>query len=307
MKYLPIDDDIDELYERISILTQQNITVWQFDREKELIDLRVRLGCLLHQSYNETPSPPKIVEDLFEDVTDLPEVEMKALTVEKIASGLHHHGALILRGLFSQENQEELKAGLAKQEEYQYEKIGDAQGCSPFLVGKLLDVYGKTGFLDIMRQYHNNRLVVSNMRTLVQKRVPVRNGMLGLPWHQDVNFFTEQVYGINCWAGITSCGFNNRTLRLIPKRVNQRIGWHSPESAPLNYGNDIPKEEIDKLAGSAGIQKPKLNPGDALLFDEMTMHASAYGEQETEDQIIAVCWFFDAARFPFQSGVPLAI
>ena len=170
----------------------------------------------------------------------------------------------------------------------------------------MLEVYRDSGLLASLREYLHDEPVLFAERVKLRHHRAEVDKYASIPWHQDVNFFGDKAYGINCWAAVTSCGETNPGLAILPRRTEVRHGWNSEELAPLDYGNSLPEGMIEGLAKDYPIEKPVLKPGDALLFDEMTIHRTNPRPWQQKEQIVAISWFFAASRFPGW-GTPLIL
>lgn len=99
------------------------------------------------------------------------------------------------------------------------------------------------------------------------------------------------------------------TLEQNPKGLPPKgvLEWNSDErSAPLDYGKSLSPEELEKLCGNRRITHPVRQPGDTLLFDEMTVHQTVPKRWVEGKQVVTIGWFFCASGFPDWSS-PLAI
>ena len=121
-----------------------------------------------------------------------------------------------------------------------------------------------------------------------------RDAFAAIPWHQDVNFFGHKSYALNCWAAVSACGEDNPCLGIIPQRTEARHGWEGPGLAPLDYGKRMPEGTLEALTKDTPAAYPVLQPGDAVLFDEMTVHGTASRPWKVKEQVVAISWFFAA-------------
>lgn len=244
--------------------------------------------------------------DLFAGTNGLPEIEGSELSVETLSAGLLHHGGLLVRQLYNNEQLEHLqRTALASEEANR----GDHKplGCAPKTLFDLLDIYQECGLLDVVGRYLDDEPVMFAERAKLRHHRKGRDKYAAIPWHQDVNFFGNKSYAVNCWAAITPCGEGNPGLGVVPCRVDERLGWDQKDGiAPLDYGRSIPTDALERLAQNHPIAYPILQPGDALLFDEMTVHQTALKKWLLEEQIVTISWFFRAAGFP-DWGTPLAV
>lgn len=247
-----------------------------------------------------------VVEDVFAGTIDLPEIHAAELSRDTLAAGILHHGALLVRELYTPAHLQRLQVLAVSQEEANRAN-NQPLGCSDSTLLGLLEIYADCGLLDAVRSYLDNDAVIFAERTKLRHHRAQRDKFAAIPWHQDVNFFGQKSYAINCWAAVTSCGEKNPGLSILPRRMNERVGWNDDDGiAPLDYGKSFSESDLASLSRKNPIAHPVLRPGDALLFDEMTVHQTASKRWLVEEQIVSISWFFRASKFP-SWGTPLAI
>jgi hypothetical protein len=290
----------------VTSLSQKNLRKISPDIEAELVKLRLAAGELCCEAATaKTKCPPQAI-DLFTDAEGLPEIALARLDGHTLAAGILHHGALIVRGLYKPSHLNRLYA-LAATEEEENLRSEAPLGCSAHTLFEMLEVYRDCGLLQAVKQYLDEEPVMFAERTKLRHHRAGRDNYAIIPWHQDVNFFGQKSYAINCWAAVTSCGEDNPGLGFIPRRTEYRHGWKEENGiAPLDYGKAIPVETLGELTDKHPAVHPILQPGDAVLFDEMTVHKTAVRSWKKREQIVTISWFFRASAFP-DWGTPLAI
>ncbi|HXH26060.1 MAG TPA: phytanoyl-CoA dioxygenase family protein, partial [Vicinamibacterales bacterium] len=136
---------------------------------------------------------------------------------------------------------------------------------------------------------------------LLAERVWVRRHRAGrgLPWHQDAAFFGGEFRALNIWLAVTACGDDAPGLSVVARRFSRVQGLGDDEiPAPLHYGLAFSAEDIRRFAGNYEVANPRFEPGDALLFDEMTLHRTSPVAWRVPYKDAAVTWFFAPSRFP---------
>lgn len=252
----------------------------------------------------EVVAPP--ATDLFLTETGLPEIAGPDLSRDKLAAALLYHGGLVVRNLYSPE-QLALLQDSAVRDEHANREDNAPFGCTTDTLVDLLSVYEACGLLEVVRAYLDDQPMLFAERTKLRHHRSKVDGYAAIPWHQDVNFFGRKSYAVNCWAAITSCGEANPGLSLVPVRNEEAHGWDDKDGlAPLTYGRGLSELELEGICQGRAIVSPVLNPGDALLFDEMTMHQTALRRWSQDSQIVTISWFFRASGFP-EWGTPLAV
>lgn len=255
--------------------------------------------------------PPVPVEDLFDGVVGVPEVFGSELTGAHVASGLRHHGAIVVRNLVAPAYIAQLTALIDGRDWSTPLCPVDANGeplkgsapmkCSAASLQGLIDAYESAGMHAVMADYLGEPPVLLSERLQVDRQI-LKDG---LSWHQDAGFFGVGVGGVNSFLALDHCGKEAPGLSLVARRFDRIIGVEEGKRAILTYGNSLKREHVIKLAGPGGIITPILRPGDAILFDEMTLHRTGSGPKLTKARTWAITWFFGPSRFP-ESRHPLS-
>lgn len=266
--------------------------------EARIIDLRSKLAKGFPDLKDAKTPEERFKTDLFSGETRIPEISSRDLTPKAIASGVLFHGALLVRGLY---NGEQLR-NLSNAAEFEYaKKIRDPKSIiSTFSFCKLMEAYEQSGLLSAVKGYLGEDSVIALERARLRYRD--KQAGSGLAWHQDGSYFGQKCYALNCWAAITECGRNNTGLSIVPRRNHERLGADEIEKskmkfgkASLDYGNKILKKYIPD---EQGIVSPVFQPGDAIIFDEMTLHRTASVPKVSMHQIVSISWFFSQSRLP---------
>jgi len=293
----------------ISALSAENRLARSTEIEVELVRLRIELGREILKTRaqrGQVNSTWPASVDVFSGTKGIPEIMAGELSAETLASGILHHGALLVRGLYSPGQLERLQE-LSASQEAANRLDNSPLGCTAHTLFGLLEVYRDCGLLDAVRDYLADEPLLFGERTKLRHHRAERDKYAAIPWHQDVNFFGRKSFAVNCWAAVTGIGEGNPGLGIIPKRVDERVGWREEDGiAPLEYGKAISQDTLSGLGTEGLAVYPVLNPGDALLFDEMTVHQTAVRRWELTEQIVTISWFFPASRFP-EWGTPLAV
>ncbi len=180
-------------------------------------------------------------------------------------------------------------------------------GCSTSTLFELLDIYRECGLLRVVSDYLDGEPLMFGERAKLRHHRAERDKYAAIPWHQDVNFFGKQSGAVNCWAAVTPCGRDNPGLDIIPWHPEERLGWDEADGlAPLDYGRGMPEGLLEEITARYPPVKVELEPGDAVLFDEMTVHQTALQRWERREQLVTISWFFRAAGFP-DWGTPLLV
>ncbi len=289
----------------IAKLTEQNRQAASPDAETELVRLRLEEGRHIVDEAVGRQSEPYHASDLFADTGGLPEIEASQLSAVTLGAGILYHGGLLVRGLYGQEQLQRLQR--LAQENTQTEQQDDRLGCSAHTLFELIEVYRQSGLLAAVEGYLGSRPVLFAERIKLRRLQREQDRYAAIPWHQDAAFFGRKSHAVNCWAAVTPCGENNPGLSILPCRSEQLHGWSLENGhAPLDYGRAVSSEAFDALLEQHTPVDCILQPGDAVLFDEMTVHQTLVRPWRRDEQVVTISWFFPPSGFPGW-GTPLAV
>lgn len=292
--------------DRIRELSARNRVARTADLEQELLKLRIRGGEALRNKHGAVEPRRPDYPDLFPQEKGIPEIAGGDFGTEQLAAGLLFHGGLLVRGLYSPEQVGKLRL-LAEQQEEDNRRDNGPLGCTVHTLFELLETYRECGLSDAVSGYLDGEPLMFGERAKLRHHRAGRDNFAAIPWHQDVNFFGQKSYGVNCWAAVTHCGRDNPGLELIPWRTEERLGWDEGDGiAPLDYGRAIPQELFAEVVDRYAPVKVELEPGDAVFFDEMSIHQTALKPWRIREQIVTISWFFRASAFP-EWGTPLQL
>jgi len=114
--------------------------------------------------------------DLFENTAGLPEIHATQLNRDTLAAGILHHGALLVRQLYSDDLVTRLQAIAASGEDIDREDHSPL-GCSPHTFFALLNIYHECGLLDALRGYLDDEPVVFAQRSKLRQHRAERSGI----------------------------------------------------------------------------------------------------------------------------------
>jgi hypothetical protein len=316
--------------EAIRMLTEAN-------HRQEDEDIETRLVKLRHLAFNaidrSVPAPawPKQVQDHFPDASSLPEIPASELSVELVASAIQHHGSIIVRGLFGPEacaavrhSIDEAFAGAAavageKQFDptpwyahfvpqrgqgyklsgvdrlFVNEGFGVLAVDAPRALLRYLDCLVDAGIDKFLYEYFGERPAISAKKSTL-RRTP-HNAPAG--WHQDGHFLGNDIRALNIWAAFSRCGVDAPSLDVFAKRFDYFV-----EAGGPGLPKDAISEESVAGCGLEHVVRPEFDAGDALLFDEKTLHRTGVDKAMTKTRYAVEMWFFAASKFP-RDYVPL--
>jgi len=325
--------DVDSLREEIAELTRANRAERSVELERRLLQLRHLTGIeLVERPAGPPPAHPEPAFDLIDDDVPVPETTPEALTPELLRAAILKKGCLLVRGLvdpdravqFGDGIEESLAAREAQeatdlsqdgwfeffqaQEPHSLEArawVTVAGGVwaadSPRLAFEMLEMFDEAGLSDTIRAYLGEDPAFSVQKCTLRKVPPdTGNGFPG--WHQDGRFLGE-VRALNVWLTLTRCGEDAPGLDLVPRRIDHVLETGT-EGAVLDWV--VAPPVVDEARGDLDIVRPNFEPGDAMLFDDLFLHATAAETSMPNSRYAIESWFFGPSGFPGQYA-PLAL
>jgi hypothetical protein len=114
----------------------------------------------------------------------------------------------------------------------------------------------------------------------------------GLGWHQDAATFGRAAPSVNCWVALSDCGEVAPGIEVVPLRVDDIIA--TPGNQALSRGNVA----LAPCPGSLHGVAPIFAAGDALIFDDLSVHRTTMNARMTETRYSMENWFFTADGLP---------
>ena len=266
--------------------------------------------------------------DLELDEYGLPEVSADELDVETLRKAILERGALLVRGLVDRNRAERYAAGIDaayasrtsadKGDAYEpflpeapygpldefrpwIEESGGllAADC-PGLHAEMLEFFRAAGLKEVADEYLGGPAVISAHKTTLRKVEPgTKPG-----WHQD-GAFMGRVRSLNLWLALSRCGDEAPGMDVLPARLDDFI---TTGGKGTSVANQVSQADAEAAASAAGVDivRPIFNPGDALIFDEMFLHATAADGPMSKPRYAIESWFFTPAALP-PGYVPIAL
>jgi hypothetical protein len=246
------------------------------------------------------PSPATPVyaptDDLFPGADGLPDVHFDDLTVDLLASGVQHHGGMVVRGLLTATEVDELRTFL-EGGTVRAKRSGSSSDEIDRMVAALITAYEARGVLDLVERYLGEKPVGFPHRTVVKRN----ERSAGLPWHQDASFFRGPCGSLDIWTALTPCGKDCPSLGLVPRRVHRVL---DADQTTVGSSGAV-DAEVEALLDGIEAVRPVLEPGDAIVLDEMTVHRTGSG-WKVPSRDVAITWFFAPSRLPQIEAHPIA-
>ena len=308
------------------------------NRRRPDTQLEVLLVTARHRAFSQPTGPPKpepwppAVPDSFADVTGLPELPASELTPTLLASGLRHHGAVLVRGLIpaavARDIDEEVERAFAAagsvagsaspsavppwfvpfepSEGYSFgwierhfsREIGAVLAVeAPRALFRITEALYDAGLGDLIADY------LGEWPALSAKKTSLRCARPDSPteWHQDGAFLGVDIRTVNVWTALTPCGSDAPSIDVFARRFDQIVATGTDDAL---FSWSVSPEQAERL-DTSDVVRPIFEPGDGLFFDQMTLHRTGISPEMTRTRRALECWFFAPSTYPHEQ-VPIA-
>ena len=332
----PVVDDFegsdDDLYSEIQRLSEANRQGRSRETERRLLALRHIAGIRALSGNGHRPQHPEPDASRLPKEGALPEFDADDLTPELVRAAILRDGFILVRGLVDRDDAlafadqidrafvererhvggelaaegyyEEFLSGTPRYEEAMTVRpwIREGGGVlavdSPMLSAQMLELFDKAGLPRLVEGYLGERPLISLQKTTLRKAEPSVPGA----WHQDGSFMGD-VRALNLWLSLSRCGDESPGLDMVPRRLDYLVTQQTDE-ALLEI--QVSQAMAEQAAGDREIIRPIFEPGDALLFDDLFLHATGSDPAMPKPRYAVENWFFGASGFPVEYG-PLAV
>lgn len=283
--------------------------------EVMLVDLRHAAAALVVPR-ERAPWPPTYADPFVGLVGQLPVVEAREFDVEVLGGAVQHHGCLVVRGLFNEDQISSTIHAIRSAEEQRVAPVSESStdrwyrpfpkaskfdqslrqmvarsggtwlADSPASCALILEHLAAAGAIDAIAAHFGDRPLFSLQKSTLRHSEPIYN-FAG--WHQDGSFLGPEVRAMNVWVALTACGGDLRTpgIELVPKRIDKIL----PTDGGLGPAS-ISDASILRAAGDTPPIHPEFAPGDAMLFDERFLHRTHLTTDMEVDRYALECWLF---------------
>lgn len=318
--------------EAIGLLTESNRQEEDVRLEAQLVNLRHLAFAKVSKSSIPQASWPTPIRDLFPGVSSIPEIPASELSVELVQSAIQHHGSILVRGMVDPQTAESIRqaideafAGAVAAEDNdafdpspwyahfkssqgsgynfggsrEYVRFGDGVHAvdSPRTLFRHLEGLAAAGFDKLLWEYFGERPALSAKKSTLRRTRP--NALAG--WHQDGAFLGTQTRSLNIWTAFSRCGVDSPSLDVFPRHFDHLVEMGGPDIFDWAVSNDTAaRYDLESVV------RPVFEPGDALLFDQMTLHRTGVDDTMTETRYAIEMWFFAASTYPHEQ-IPLCL
>lgn len=298
------------------------------DLNHELTELRRAAARDAIARARARPDWPPFASDPFPDLVGIPEIGIADLTTQMMQGAILHHGSLIVRGAVEREE----ALGIASDIDRVFVSFDavedgtdapeDAAWCKPFNLGesdhaiahargwtrgtggilaadspvlfnRLADLYRRRGLAQVIEEHLGERPLLSVGKTVLRRIVPTNAG----DFHQDGAFLGADVRTINVWIALSDCGANSPGLEIVDCRVPHIVETGTDDA---NFDWSAGREIAAQANGGRPFARPVFKAGDAILFDQLMLHATSYSPEMTRSRYAIEGWFFAPSSYTEQ-------
>jgi hypothetical protein len=161
---------------------------------------------------------------------------------------------------------------------------------NPLLYERLVHHLKASGIFDIAAQIFGERPVAGIQKSSV-RRMPA-----GQPagWHQDLGAVGDSTKAIALWIPFTPCGRDAPGYEYVKRRFNGPVPQINESLMPWVVSNDT----VNTLEGKPGVVTPEFAPGDAVMFDQYSVHRGASYPHMTKPRWSIDTWLFAPSTLP---------
>lgn len=302
-----------------------------------------RLVRLRHEAFAELhPTPlavwPPVCDDPFPEVEGRPpEISPADLNASVLGGAIQHHGCLLVRGLLSAESaaklvedierafraRDDFEAGAQRNETTpwyapfepgpEWPPLANGQrkwlrecgamwaADSPAAFFDVVESLGEARIPEVVAEYLGEPAALSVNKCTLRRTQAYSAGA----WHQDGSFLGSGVRTVDVWVALSECGGDTNApgLAMVPRRIDHVLPTKIEGAASVISPSAAGLAEA--LQGRPPL-RPAFGAGDALLFDELFLHATGGTTDKTRDRYALESWFFTPSAFPTMY-VPMAV
>lgn len=266
----------------------------------------------------------------------IPEINAEGLNPTVLADAIKRHGALIVRGMFSETSMATLQQAAdqvidacedpdaektAERSHYfnppgnlrsimpnkdrelgntrNFHRTSGSAMCveAPSVAEALLEFYEQYGLKPLVTEY------LGEAPCLTVKKWVLRRSLLPVAeagWHQDGAFMGTDINTINMWIPLNECGGTTGApgMDVVPQRL---YGIASAEGAQFEWS----VSDSHVHGGDNEPIAPEFQAGDAFFFDHLFLHRTQFRTDYTRTRYAIETWFFGTTTFP-KNQIPLA-
>ena len=140
---------------------------------------------------------------------------------------------------------------------------------SPRPLRRVIEAYREVGLGEVLADYMGEWPALSVKKSTLRKASP--DSARG--WHQDGRFLGERVHTVNVWTALTPCGIHAPSVDVFSMPFDHIV---ETGTEGADHPWSVSRDEAAKY-GTDAIVRPVFAPGDALMFNQLTLHESGIG------------------------------
>jgi hypothetical protein len=273
--------------------------------------------------------PPQ-VPDAFPDARGIPEVSANELDARLLTAALQHHGALIVRGLLAPltaqlladdvrrafdaaeashagapievttpwyvpfEAGEGYEFGVVERQFYRFGAVLAVE--SPRALFHVIRALRAVGLGEVVADYFGEWPALSAKKTSLRRARPDSQS----EWHQDGAFLGDGTRTVNVWTALTPCGVDAPSVDLFARPFEDIVPTGTEDAA---HTWSVSRSQADRLAAD-DVVRPEFAAGDAVMFNQLTLHRTGVSPAMTRERCALESWFFAPSTYPMEQ-VPI--
>jgi hypothetical protein len=173
---------------------------------------------------------------------------------------------------------------------------------SPRGLFDVMELYRQLQLKKLLTDYFGETPCVSVKKWVLRRVDPIAGEA---DWHQDGAFMGKDVRSMNLWIALTDCGGDsiNPGIDIVPRRFDN-IVQTGTDGARFDW--TVGPAYVEKNFSDTPWLRPAFKAGDALFFDHMNLHRTAWSPSITGRRYAIECWFF-AASASAQNQIPMLL
>jgi hypothetical protein len=156
----------------------------------------------------------------------------------------------------------------------------------------LIEELRRSGLDQLSREVLGGPVAFSAEKTVFRRVEPMGSFPADLGWHQDGAFLGEQIRTLDVWVALSRCGTRAPGLEVLSRRVDRIL------RGGALFSWDLSTAQLEEAYPGFTAAKPEFEPGDAILFDQLCVHRSAFSPSMTETRFALECWMFAPGTVP---------
>jgi hypothetical protein len=260
--------------------------------------------------------PPDLA-DPFPGRSGIPEIARSELTTAVMGGAILHHGSILVRGMLDREDATNFARKIDDLfVEYDAWVAGNSGSDSPLvpfgmvasdtisgtrpwnrgtggvfaadcptLLDDVVQLYERYGLIAAIGGYLGERPVVSVGKTVLRRVDPTNAG----DFHQDGAFLGKDVRTINVWIALSDCGVDSPGLEVVDRRLP---GIVAPGTGDAYFEWSVGRGVAKQANDGKPFARPAFKAGDALIFDQLMLHATSYAPEMNRQRFALESWFF---------------